>query len=50
MREKKSFLLKEGQVAPDFELKDQTGGEVRLSDYRGKTVVLWFYPQADTPG
>lgn len=43
-------LLKEGQVAPNFMLRDHHGREVRLSDYRGKTVVLWFYPQADTPG
>ena len=50
MRKKKRFFLKEGHVAPDFSLKDHTGREVRLSDYRGKTVVLWFYPQADTPG
>ena len=31
-------------------VKDHTGRDVRLSDFRDKTVVLWFYPQADTPG
>jgi subtilisin family serine protease len=43
-------MLKTGDVAPDFSVKDHTGRDIRLSDYRGKTVVLWFYPQADTPG
>lgn len=42
--------LKIGDVAPDFSVKDHTGRAVRLSDFRGKTVVLWFYPEADTPG
>lgn len=37
-----------GQVAPDFKLKDQNGNEVALSDYRGKNVVLMFYPFAFT--
>lgn len=39
-----------GETAPDFEVKTDTGETVRLSDYRGKQVVLYFYPQADTPG
>jgi len=39
-----------GEVAPEFSVPDHTGAERRLSDYRGKTVVLWFYPMADTPG
>ena len=43
-------MLKVGDVAPDFSVKDHTGQDVRLSTYRGKTVVLWLYPQADTPG
>ena len=43
-------MLQEGAVAPDFEVSDHTGRAVRISDYRGKTVVLWFYPKADTPG
>jgi peroxiredoxin Q/BCP len=36
--------------APDFELMDETGTPRRLSDYRGKPVVLYFYPKDDTPG
>ena len=43
-------MLEPGTPAPDFEVKDQTGTTRRLSDFRGKTVVLWFYPKADTPG
>jgi peroxiredoxin Q/BCP len=43
-------MLKAGDRAPDFEVKDGSGKTQRLSDYRGKTVVLWFYPKADTPG
>jgi thioredoxin-dependent peroxiredoxin len=39
-----------GQTAPDFEIKTDAGNTVRLSDYRGKKVVLYFYPKADTPG
>jgi thioredoxin-dependent peroxiredoxin len=39
-----------GAPAPDFTLKDETGVERRLSDYRGKPVVLYFYPKDDTSG
>ena len=39
-----------GDMAPDFELLTDSGEEVRLSDFRGKKVVLFFYPKADTPG
>lgn len=39
-----------GEVAPDFEARDHTGALRRLSDYRGRTLVLWFYPMASTPG
>ena len=42
--------LEVGQTAPDFELLDDAGKKVSLSDYRGKKVVLFFYPKADTPG
>lgn len=42
--------LSEGNVAPDFELEDQNGEKIRLSDLRGKKVVLYFYPKDDTPG
>jgi peroxiredoxin Q/BCP len=43
-------MLNPGDVAPDFTLPDQDGRSVRLSDLRGRTVVLYFYPKADTPG
>ena len=43
-------FLKVGDQAPDFELKNQNGDPVRLSDYKGKTVVVYFYPKAMTPG
>ena len=43
-------MLKVGDMAPDFTVQDHLGRTVRLSDYRGKHVVLWFYPKADTPG
>jgi peroxiredoxin len=36
--------------APEFTLSDQNGHEVSLKDFRGKTVVLFFFPKADTPG
>ena len=42
--------LKVGDLAPDFELKTDTGDIVRLSDYRGRRVVLYFYPKDDTTG
>jgi len=40
----------QGDPAPDFTLPDQDGNAVTLSDLKGKTVVLYFYPKADTPG
>jgi peroxiredoxin Q/BCP len=43
-------MLAEGEAAPDFTLADQGGNEVTLSELRGETVVLYFYPRADTPG
>ena len=42
--------LKTGDVAPDFELLADDGKVIKLSDLRGKTVVLYFYPKDDTPG
>ena len=43
-------MVTEGQPAPDFELPSDSGETVRLSDLRGKPVVLYFYPKDDTPG
>jgi len=43
-------MIQPGERAPDFELPDQDGQPVRLSDHAGNTVVLYFYPKADTPG
>lgn len=43
-------MLKTGDVAPDFKVRNHRGEEVRLSDFRGRQVVLWFFPKADTPG
>ncbi len=42
--------LEAGQMAPDFEAKIETGETIKLSDYRGKKVVLYFYPKDATPG
>jgi peroxiredoxin Q/BCP len=43
-------MLKEGDTAPDFQTKDEQGREVKLADFRGRKVVLYFYPKDDTPG
>jgi peroxiredoxin Q/BCP len=43
-------MLKPGDKAPAFTLEDQDGKKVKLSDFKGKPVVLYFYPKADTPG
>jgi thioredoxin-dependent peroxiredoxin len=42
-------ILKEGDMAPNFTAKDQNGKTVSLSDFRGKKVILYFYPQDNTP-
>jgi thioredoxin-dependent peroxiredoxin len=43
-------VVEEGKPAPDFELQSDSGETVKLSDLRGKQVVLYFYPKDDTPG
>ncbi|MDG7042057.1 MAG: redoxin domain-containing protein, partial [Nitrososphaerota archaeon] len=43
-------MLSVGDVAPDFKAKDQNGKEVSLGEYKGKPVVLYFYPKDNTPG
>ena len=45
-----STSLEPGMAAPDFTLSDQNGKAVRLKDLRGKRVVLYFFPKADTSG
>jgi peroxiredoxin Q/BCP len=47
---KETTLIDAGTQAPDFELPDQDGRPVRLSELRGRKVVLYFYPNADAPG
>lgn len=43
-------MLEKGDLAPDFELTSDEGKPITLSDYRGKRVILFFYPKAATPG
>src|SRR5881409_2012590 len=43
-------MVEEGKPAPDFELTSDSGDAVKLSEFRGKPVVLYFYPKDDTPG
>ena len=43
-------MVEEGKPAPDFELRADDGRTVKLSDFRGRPVVLYFYPKDDTPG
>ncbi|MEY2566560.1 MAG: thioredoxin-dependent peroxiredoxin [Actinomycetota bacterium] len=42
--------LTPGDKAPTFTLQDQSGGKVKLSDFKGRKVLVYFYPKADTPG
>lgn len=46
----KRIMLPVGSNAPDFTVRTHEGEEIQLSEQRGRTVVLWFYPKADTPG
>jgi peroxiredoxin Q/BCP len=43
-------MLKDGDNAPAFETLDHQGNTIRLEDFAGRNVLLWFYPKADTPG
>ena len=43
-------MVEVGQAAPEFTLPDQEGNEVSLSDFRGHSVVVYFYPKADAKG
>lgn len=43
-------MLKEGDKAPVFTARDQDGNPVSLKDFKGKRVVVWFYPKDNTPG
>ena len=43
-------MIEEGESAPEFELKSDSGETIKLSDFRGRPVVLYFYPKDDTPG
>jgi peroxiredoxin Q/BCP len=45
-----TMTLHAGDTAPPFALRDQNGAQVRLEDYRGKKLLVYFYPEADTPG
>jgi peroxiredoxin Q/BCP len=45
-----ALMLKEGDNAPDFSTRDAQGNPVKLSDFRGQRVALYFYPKDDTPG
>jgi peroxiredoxin Q/BCP len=50
MLRRKPTMQNVGEPAPDFTVRDHTGATRSLKDYRGKNVVLWFFPKADTPG
>ena len=43
-------MLNVGDAAPEFEVQDHTGKTVRLSDFAGRRVLMWFYPRASTGG
>ena len=43
-------MLNPGDTAPDFAGRDHTGKTVKRADFKGKPIVVWFFPKADTPG
>jgi peroxiredoxin Q/BCP len=43
-------MVKVGDPAPAFRVKDQNGKERTLDEFKGRRVVIWFFPKADTPG
>ena len=43
-------MLGVGSKAPEFKLSDQDGNTVNITDFKGKKVLLWFFPKASTPG
>jgi peroxiredoxin Q/BCP len=43
-------MLAAGDLAPDFDVPGHAGTRVRLADFAGQHVLVWFYPEADTPG
>ena len=47
---KRGKVLPEGSPAPDFSVKDESGAAHTLGQYRGKKIILWFFPRASTPG
>jgi peroxiredoxin Q/BCP len=49
-RRRKKAMVQEGIKAPSFTLPDSTGKKYRLEDFKGKTIILYFYPKDDTPG
>jgi peroxiredoxin Q/BCP len=49
-RNKELAMLNVGEKAPDFSLPSHTGDKVSLKDFKGMTLVLYFFPKADTPG
>ena len=50
LMQRRPSLLEPGTPAPDFDVRDHEGRRVRLADFAGRRVVLWFYPKASTPG
>jgi thioredoxin-dependent peroxiredoxin len=50
MAKELNLKLKEGDPAPDFSVAANGGGKISLADYKGKSVILYFYPRDDTPG